>query len=384
MKLINIEKLKENIENRITEDMAHGRVDGVVIMVNQNGKNIYKNTFGSKVAGANDGDMRLDTMYRLASMTKPVTGAAAMIALDRGYFTVEDEISTHLDGFKNLDIADVDENGNIVIKGKAKGPVKIKHCLTHTSGIGTGPIGNKISEGVDYSKMTTLAEIVDFYKDKPLWCEPGEAQLYSPIVGLDIIARIIEIKSGMSYAEFLKKEIFEPLGMNDTTFDPNAEQWERMVGMHNMVDGKSVPHPTYDGCVFLNFPVTYHNGGAGLASTAEDYMKFAEMLLNKGRVGDKQIISSEMVEKMSTPQLPYHIMPCREIWGYTVRVIVDPNYKRLPVGAYGWSGAHGTHFFVDPINNVCAVYLKNSAYDGGSGAITSANFEEDIAASYFE
>ena len=384
MKLLNVEKLRENIENRINGDMAAGRVDGVVIIVNQNGNTLYKNAFGSKVAGAEDGQMKTDTVYRLASMTKPVTGAAAMIAMQRGYFSPEDEISMYLDGFKDLDIGDVDENGNIVIKGKSKGNVKIKHCLTHSSGIGTGPIGDKIFAGVDFTKMTTLADIVDFYKDKPLWCEPGEAQLYSPIVGLDIIARIIEIKSGMPYAEFLKKEIFEPIGMKDTTFAPTEEQWDRMVGMHNMVDGKSVPHPMCDGCVFLNFPVTYHNGGAGLASTAEDYIKFAQMLLDKGRVGDKQIIEPKFIEEMSKPQLPYHIMPAHEIWGYTVRVIVAESYQRLPVGAFGWSGAFGTHFFVDPVNNVCAVYLKNSAYDGGSGALTAANFEFDISQSFEE
>lgn len=382
MKLLNIDKLRENIETRVNDDMAAGRVDGVVVVVNQNGKTVYKNTFGSKVPGAGDGDMRTDTIYRLASMTKPITGAAAMIAMQKGYFTPEDEISMYLDGFKDLDIGDVDENGNIIIKGKSKGNVKIKHCLTHSSGIGTGPVGDKIFAGVDFGKMTTLAQIVDFYKDKPLWCEPGEAQLYSPIVGLDIIARIIEIKSGMPYAEFLKKEIFEPLGMKDTTFEPNEEQWERMVGMHNLLDGKSVPHPTFDGCVFLNFPVTYHNGGAGLASTAEDYIKFAQMLLDKGRVGDKQLIDQKLIEEMSKPQLPYHVMPAHEIWGYTVRVITGETYQRLPVGTFGWSGAHGTHFFVDPVNNVCAVYLKNSAYDGGAGALTAAHFEMDVAASY--
>lgn len=383
MKTLNLELLKSNIENRINEDMAAGRVDGVVVIVNQNGKTVYENTFGSKTAGANDNEMRMDTMYRLASMTKPITGAAAMIAIQKGYFTPEDDICMYLDGFKDMDIGDVDENGNIIIKGKAKGQVKIKHCLTHSSGIGTGPVGDKIFAQVDFNKMPTLADIVDFYKDKPLWFEPGEAQLYSPIIGLDIIARIIEIKSGMPYAEFLKKELFEPLGMKDTTFAPTEEQWGRMVGMHNMVDGKSVPHPVFDNCVFVNFPVTYHNGGAGLASHAKDYIKFAQMLLDKGRVGDVQLIDEKLIEEMSKPQLPFHVMPAHEIWGYTVRVIVAESYKRLPVGAFGWSGAHGTHFFVDPVNNVCAIYLKNSAYDGGSGAITAAHFEEDIAASYF-
>lgn len=384
MKLLNIDKLRENIENRVNDDMAAGRVDGVAVIVNQNGKTLYKNTFGSKIAGAGDCDMRTDTLYRLASMTKPITGAAAMIAIQKGYFTVEDEISMYLDGFKDLDIGDVDENGNIIIKGKSKGNVKIKHCLTHSSGIGTGPVGDKIFSSVDFSKITTLAQMVDFYKDKPLWCEPGEAQLYSPIIGLDIIARIIEIKSGMPYAEFLKKEIFEPVGMKDTTFAPTDEQWARMVGMHNMSDGKSVPYPMFEGCVFGNMPVTYHNGGAGLASTAEDYIKFAQMLLDKGRVGDRQLIDEKLIEEMSRPQLAYHIMPAHEIWGYTVRVIVSETYQRLPVGAFGWSGAYGTHFFVDPVNNVCAVYLKNSAYDGGSGALTAANFEYDISQSFEE
>ena len=382
MKTLNLELLRSNIENRINEDMAAGRVDGVVVIVNQNGKTVYENTFGSKVPGAGDSDMRMDTMYRLASMTKPITGAAAMIAIQKGYFTPEDEICKYLDGYKDMDIGAINENGELVIAGKAKGNVKIKHCLTHSSGIGTGPVGDKIFATVPWHDKFTLAEMVDFYKDKPLFFEPGEAQLYSPIVGLDIIARIIEIQSGMPYGEFLKKEIFEPIGMTDTTFEPTPEQWDKMVGMHNLVDGKSVPHPTCDGCVFVNFPVSYHNGGAGLASHAKDYIKFAQMLLDKGRVGDTQLIDPALIEEMSKPQLPYHVMPAHEIWGYTVRVIVAESYQRLPVGAFGWSGAHGTHFFIDPTNNVCAIYLKNSAYDGGSGALTAAHFEMDIAASY--
>ena len=119
-----------------------------------------------------------------------------------------------------------------------------------------------------------------------------------------------------------------------------------------------------------------------MASTLDDYSAFAEMLLNKGNAGEKQIISPELIEMMATPQLPKSIMPDPQVWGLGVRVITHESYKILPVGAFGWSGAYGTHFWVDPVNKITAVYLKNSAYDGGSGALTAAHFEEDVTNSF--
>ncbi len=380
MRKLDREKLKKNIEDRINADRAAGRVDGVAAIVVQGGETVYENTFGSRIPASGMNDVRMDTMFRLASMTKPITGVAAMIAVEKGYFSVDDEICRYLPGYENMNVGHV-ENGEIVIDHACERKVKIRDCLTHSSGIGTGEVGDAVFSHLPLRVGTTVKDVVDYYADKPLAFEPASAQLYSPVIALDIVARIIEMKSGMTYGEFLKKEIFEPLGMVDTTFSPTPEQWNRMIVMHGMKDGRSVACEMPQGCVFGGLPTTYESSAAGLASTAQDYIKFAQMLLGGGAYNGKQIISRELVREMSKPQLPYEIMPAHEIWGYTVRVIVSEDYGRLPVGAFGWSGAYGTHFFVDPVNDIAAVYLKNSSYDGGAGAVTANNFEIDVTSS---
>ena len=130
-------------------------------------------------------------------------------------------------------------------------------------------------------------------------------------------------------------------------------------------------------CVFENVPTTHSLGGAGFVSSLKDYAAFAGMLLNKGKINENRVITEKAVALLSSPQVPESIMPGNWRWGLGMRVITGENYKYLPVGAFGWSGAYGTHFWVDPVNNIAAVYMKNSKYDGGSGAVTAYNFEKD-------
>ena len=381
MKIINKEKLRATIEAEVNKDLAEGKVGHAVIMVHQAGEMVYSGTFGETHIGMGD-KPATDTMFRLASMTKPITAIAALICIDRGLFSLDDKIEKYLPEYRDLEIGRLDENGNIVIVRKNPTPPTIRHCLSHSSGIGSMPLGDKLFSMMGINKDTNLQKVVDHYANNPIAFEPGTAEFYSPVVGLDIIARIIELTSGMSYGEFVRKEITEPLGMKDTTFAPTPEQWDRMIGLHNRVDGKSVPAYSDEGCVFGNFPVTYTCGGAGLASTADDYMIFAEMLLGEGKRGDVRIVSEEAVRLMRTPQLPEAVMPVHQNWGLGVRVITKDYYVRLPVGAFGWSGAYGSHFWVDPENKVIGIYMKNSFYDGGSGTYTGARFEEMVQQSF--
>lgn len=381
MKILNKEKLAQNIETRINDDIKECRVGGAIVKVCQNGEVVYKKSFGSKTPGKDD-MLPFNTMFRLASMTKPVTAAAALVQVSKGKINIDDPVEKYIPEYKDMYIGTVDENGQIKTLGKAKEKVRILHLLTHSSGIGTMPVGDVQFGMMTPEQRSTLRGVVDFHANTLLAFEPFECQFYSPVVGFDVIARIVEITSGMTYDEFLKKEIFSPTGMNDTTFSPSAEQWGRMIGMHDLRDGKSVVCPMPEGCVFGDFPTTYFCGGAGLASTIDDYSAFAEMLLNEGRVDDKQIIEPKLIKAMATPQLPKNVMGDPVIWGLGVRVITHESYKNLPVGSFGWSGAYGTHFWVDPANKVTAVYLKNSAYDGGSGALTASNFEIDVTSAF--
>ncbi len=159
--------------------------------------------------------------------------------------------------------------------------------------------------------------------------------------------------------------------MKDTTFVPNESQWKRMILMHDKVDGKNEIGNTYDGCVFDRFPQYNYLGGAGLISSLSDYLNFATMLMNGGVFEGKRIITEASVAEISRPQV---YKRDKESWGLGVRVITSENNNVLPVGTYGWSGAYGTHFFVDPTNRIIGIYMKNSHYDGGS----SKNFETDV------
>lgn len=150
------------------------------------------------------------------------------------------------------------------------------------------------------------------------------------------------------------------------------------MAMHNKVDDKNDVGITYSGCVFERFPCEHKLAGAGLASTLNDYSNFAKMLLNKGEINNKRIISEQSFKMLSKPYVPEEIMPCHERWGLGVRVITNEAYCLLPVGSFGWSGAYGSHFWIDPENDICAVFMKNSKFDGGAGNRSAVRFEEAV------
>ena len=369
-------KVRENIEKRVSDDILSGRVGGAAMLVKQGGEVVYKGFFGSA-----DGVRPLseNTVFRLASMTKPITGVAIMRQIEKGLMSLDDTLDRFIPEYAEMDIARPAGDGRYEIVGKAKERIRILHLLTHTSGVGCGELGNILGSGCVYEYGVDLKQVADEYSSKPISFEPYTAQAYSGRVGFDLLARVVEITSDMPYDEFLKKEIFEPLEMKDTTFTPSSEQWGRAICMHNLVDGKAIFYPIDREHIFGKLPLTYFCGGAGLVSTLTDYEKFADMLLSGGVAKNgERILSEDTVRLMHTVAVPDVVMPGNQRWGLSMRVIAAPSYSRLPVGAYGWSGAFGTHFWVDPENGIVGIYMKNSHYDGGSGALPAANFEKDV------
>lgn len=369
MKKLNTEKLKRTVDARINDDIDSHRVGACAVRVMQSGKTVYEFFNGA------DGC----SVFRLASMTKPITAVAVLIQASKGIIDIYDDVSKYIPSFKDMGVGKV-ENGSAVFDFKAKTPIKIFHLLTHTSGLGCMDVGALQHSKISPERSLSLSSVVDFYSETLLDFEPYTMQYYSPGAAFDVLARIVELTSGKSYDRFLSDEIFTPLKMNDTTFSPSIEQWKRCVPMHDRINEKSVISPTVDGCVFESIPPSAFSGGAGLASTLDDYTSFAEMLLSCGELNGVRILPSEYVDLMSRPLLPSRIMMPPVVWGLGVRVISDGSYKALGQGCYGWSGAYGTHFWVDPQNEIVAVYMKNSRYDGGAGAVTAYNFELDVTA----
>ena len=363
-----MESLVENIDQIAQHDFDNHKVFGCNYFVYHKGHSVER-CYGT-ISLNSDNPVTNTTLFRLASMTKPITAVATLILVEKGLLALDDSIAQFLPQFKNIKI--IDELGNETIPEKLP---TIRNILTHTSGIAS--CDNKLSKMKPADKATLDSSIV-FYIKNGLDFEPGTRSVYSGTSAFNVLTKIIELVSGEDYLDFLKREIFKPCDMVDTTFILNDEQSKRLIDMHNKENGQSVVYNMPKNCIFENFPATHYLGGAGLVSTLKDYCNFSKMLLNKGKVEGGRVLREESVQLLSTPQVPESIMPGDTRWGLGVRVIVNDEHPFLPKGCFGWSGAYGSHFWIDPTNNLFAVYMKNSKHDGGAGNCSANNFEATV------
>ena len=377
MKLLDKDILAQNLNTAMEADLADCRIGGASVTVYQEGQTPFSACWGYRDT-EKQLPMQPGTLFRLASMTKPVTAAAVLLQIGRGKLDLNDEVSEYIPSFADKWVGRM-EGGKVVPDHKAKTPIRILHLLTHTSGIlAADEIGTK-QPFFPADPVFDLAHNVDYFGEHILLSnDPMEKAMYSWTAAFDVAARIVELTSDKSFSDFLKENFFDPMGMTDTGFFPSDGQWERMTEMHNRVDGKnaSVDMKRY---TFGVIPLTYTCAGASLTATVEDYAKFARMLLDEGTFEGREILSPDMIRLMRTPHIPETVMNIGkgETWGLGVRVIKDDPF--LGRGCFGWSGAYGTHFWVDPENRLYAIYAKNSCYDGGSGAQTARQFERCVA-----
>ena len=375
MKRINAEKLSELISAHAQKELAEHKIGYKEIIIHQEGCRVYHGRFAP-----DDGWTPPERpLFRAASMTKPITAAAVAQLADRGLLDLRAPAYNYYPQMKDLQVATV-ENGKIISLRPAKNVIRVSDLLCHTSGIGCTPVYETLERS---NARLPLCDAVNEILTHPLSFEPRTAQAYSGTDAFDVAAGIVEQVSGMSFDEFLQKNLFDPLHMVDTTFRPNEEQWSRMAPMHNRTaDGSSETAPMPEDCVFADFVPERLSAGAGLASTAEDYIRFAEMLRSGGLSEDgARVLSEDAVRIMSTPQLPEEVEMFGERWGLGMRVVVMPDYPHgLGAGCFGWSGAYGTHFWVDPENRISVVMMKNSLYDGGAGNLSACQLERDVTA----
>lgn len=373
MKKLDLNILQKNIEHIAQYDFSENKVFGSAYYVYQEDSLCFEKCYG-KISPDCDTPVTNDTIFRLASMTKPITAFSVLILIEKGLLSLDDTVDKFLPEFKKICIND--NSGNCIT------PIHmptVRNILSHSSGIASNY--EKLGD-MTHDDRKTLDNSIDYYIKKGLDFEPGTTQMYSPTGAFDILVKIIETVSKTDYPSFLQKEIFEPCKMSDTTFSPTAEQENRMIKMHCISDGKNAVFKMPDGCIFENFPCTHYLGGAGLVSTLHDYSEFAKMLLNKGKIGNKKIIGEKTFSQLCTPRISKEIMPGNERWGLGVRVITEDTYPYLPKGAFGWSGAYGSHFWIDAENRIFAVFMKNSKFDGGSANESARNFEKAVYSSF--
>ncbi len=381
------EKQKKAKEGRDKTDFADiGRhtwdrirantLNGAACCVTIDGKTAYQGVFGSANIEKND-KLRKDTMYRLASMTKPVTAVAVMMMVERGQIDLDAPVSDILPVFA----------GQKLLSGAAPSRgITARDLLTHSSGLCQDETAEQIAD-VFRSVLPgeiTLEAMAEGYAALPLAFEPGSRTGYSALAGFDVLARMVEVVSNMKFEDFVKLAIFEPLKMNDTTWYPTDAQWAKVTTPYAAENGALTP-VDMEKRNFGAFPASYPSGSAGLIGTLSDYSRFAQMLLNEGELDGARILEAETVRAMRTPQLRAEKtegVGKTETWGLGMRVITAEPGDNQPMtkGCFGWSGAYGTHFWVDPEKKLTAVYMSNLTTAGGSGADTAREFERDVYA----
>ncbi len=368
MRKLSLKKTEKRIEELARYDLDKNKVFGCSYYVYQQDNFELKKCFGTTSA-ENGTPVTEKTLFRLASMTKPLTAFAALILIDRELLNLDDKVEDILPEFRDIHITDADGND----LGLPKKAPRLRNLLSHTSGIG--------SDMTKYGRMTeedhaTIDSAVDFLVKAGLDFEPESKELYSPMGAFDVTAKIISRITGREFDEFLRNEILIPCSMSDTTFSPTKEMSSRIIDMHTNEDGKNAVRAMPESCVFENIPVKRCLAGGGLISSLEDYGKFAKMLLNKGKTESGiQLVSEESFGLLCSEQ--YKI--CRDqSWGLGVRLITERTYPALPVGCFGWSGAYGTHFWVDPKNGIFAILMKNSHVDGGAGNESAVMLEKAV------
>ena len=366
--------LIERLDGIIGEEIASGDLAGSAICIVKDDREVLRRAYG--VLDIDTGaPMPDEPIFRMYSMSKPITSAAAMILLERGVISLDDPVSRYLEGFRNQQVW---QDGQLV---PAERDVTVNDLLNMTSGLtypdmATEP-GRRMNElfeqaiarakaGSGYSTV----ELCNLIGQQPLVFQPGTRWQYG--TSADVLGAVVEVASGMAFGDFLRKELFEPLGMADTDFYVPAEKRDRFATMYQWHADEPRLRP-YLGShlVILDFtqPPAFQSGGAGLASTLSDYSRFARMLLNGGELDGKRILKPETVafmhsDRLTAQQKPFYNWDALRgfTYGNLMRLLddaqnIDPQLCGVGhVGEYGWDGWAGTYFMADPENRMIVLY----------------------------
>jgi CubicO group peptidase (beta-lactamase class C family) len=335
--------------------------------VARNGRIAYFETHGLMDIESNK-PMQKDAIFRIMSMTKPVVGVATLMLIEEGKVRLADPISKFIPELQGLSVTVLNIDGRIAPapSGSVSAPmptrvvpadreVTVRDLLTHTSGVMSGGPSASLTNEMMPKAGETLGQVIPRLKKAPLDFQPGTRWAYSPQFGFDVLARIVEVASGTPFDQFARQRIFEPLGMKDTSFYPAASN-PRIATLYEQANGalRKTANPG-----FMNG--AYFSGGGGLYSTAEDYLQFALMLMNRGQLDGKRLLSTRSVDVMTTVFAP-DTLPGRlagEGFGLSVRVVDNPAARNtyLSKESFGWSGAFNTHFFIAPNERIVGLFM---------------------------
>ena len=360
----------QRLSKRYASGVEKGEIPGAVIIVMRDGNPVHEEAIGfsDRPTGT---EMTMETVFWLASMTKPVTSVAAMMLVEEGAIDLAAPVSRYLPAFAGVTVGVLQDDGRVERRPPSREPT-IHDLMRHTAGVVYGEFGDThvhqayLAESL-FTTSADLAELVDKIAALPLAHEPGSTYEYS--LATDVLARVVEVVSATSIGDFLAKRVMAPLGMRSTGF--HVENGAAIAWSDELASGAL--RPTYE--AVYRAPPAVQSGGGGLHGTARDYARFCQMLLNGGELEGVRLLSPRSVALMASNHLPDGvrfppghadmlglIAPTPQLgqgFGLGFAVRTDPGLHPAPgsVGEYYWAGAGGTYFWIDPVENLVVLSL---------------------------
>jgi CubicO group peptidase (beta-lactamase class C family) len=356
----------------LNADIARGRLPGAVVAIVRRGKLVYFQAFGyrDKAAGV---PMTTDTIFNIASMTKPATAVGALMLYEQGRLLIDDSLAKYFPKFADMRVAVLDQSGQTIVdKVPATKQITMQDLMRHTSGLIYGGRGATAVHKLYPASSSTAAvelsgaEFLDRLSGAPLMYEPATVWDYG--FGLDVLGLVVEKIADRPLGAHLQDRLFKPLGMTDTAFSVPPEKVARYAkALPSDPDTNRPQSVTPD----LTRPLKFECGGGCLASTAGDYMRFALMLLNRGELGETRVLGRKTVQYMTSDQLGPNIRnqvgktdPTRADYGFGLGLAVRtaPGVARTmgSVGDFSWPGASGTNWWADPQEELAVVFMAHS------------------------
>lgn len=344
------------VANKVEEAIAAKEIAGAVTLVADGDEILHLSAAGFSDLGQAK-PMAEDSLFWIASMTKPITATAVLMMQDEGKLSVDDPVSKYLPEFSG-----------------DKAGITIQQCLTHTSGL---------SEVADSEDVATLKDLVPLFTGKPLLFAPGSKWQYSQ-TGINTAARIVEVVSGVAFPEFLQERLFDPLGMKDTTFYPDEAQVSRLASSYKRGNDGNLEKSeiTFLGGKSIADKERYPRANGGLFSTAADYLKFSQMILNGGESGGKRYLKPESIREMTrvhSGDLASGFVP-GSAWGLGWSLVREPQgvTAALSPGTYGHGGLFGTQAWIDPVKQRIYLLLVQRANFTNQGGADGSDLRRDF------
>jgi CubicO group peptidase (beta-lactamase class C family) len=358
-----LDKMDESMQGLI--DQKH--LAGIVTLVARKGKVVQHKAYGMQDI-EKQLPMKTDTIARIYSMTKPVAGVAMMMLYEEGKWKPSDPIAKHIPEFANLKVFAGEKDGTPILEAPAHPPT-MGELMSHTAGFTYGAFGitpvDMIYRKNNPLEAPSLQAMIDRLSTMPLLYQPGTRWVYS--VSVDIQGYLVEKLSGKTFPEFLRTRLFEPLSMVDTAFYVPAEKLSRVATIYAYDKAKGGLAPAPGETTVTSLP-GLASGGGGLYSTAADYFRFAQMLLNGGEYDGRRILKKATVDMMRTNVLSEQVLNSKsgigqaqfstaQGFGYDFAVVLDPDAAKRQVGknSYWWWGIAGTWFWIDPTNDLIGI-----------------------------